>query len=206
MAEYILSAEQRAIKQEQDRQRYKANRVKILEDGRKLFQIKQKAPHVSQDRLKQLLDYSPETGVFTYKVRRGKFDAGHIAGTVCDDLRVDIVVDGRLYRAHRLAWLYVTGKWPEFEIDHRDTNPSNNSWANLRDVTSTVNKQNKRRAQSGKKYSELLGAQWCKQSQKWKSSIRVDGKIRHIGFFASEQEAHEGYVKVKRELHEGCTI
>lgn len=168
---------------------------------------KKSRPLVTQKRLLEVLVYSPESGVFTYRADKGRFKAGSIAGYAQKDTgRVSINVDGRLYRAHRLAWLYMTGQWPKNEIDHIDTNAGNNAWANLRDVTPTVNKQNMRKAQAGKKHSPLLGAQWCKQRNKWSSRIRVDGKAKHLGFFQTDTAASEAYIAAKRIFHEGCTI
>lgn len=161
---------------------------------------------LSREELMALLDYDPHTGAFTTRVRRGPIKAGVVAGTMDDEGRIVITINYVRHFAHRLAWLYMNGSWPDGEIDHRDTDRSNNRWVNLRDVSSTVNKQNKRRAQSGKKYSRLLGAQWCKQAGKWKSSIRANGKIVHLGFFGSDAEAAEAYVIAKRRMHEGCTL
>lgn len=116
-------------------------------------------------------------------------------------------VDGKVYLQHRLAWLYVTGEWPEHSIDHIDGNPGNNRFANLRDVPQNVNAQNRRKAQASKKYSTLLGAQWCKQVSKWKTSVRVNGRMKHIGFFASAEDAAQAYVQAKRVYHlEGNTL
>ncbi len=150
--------------------------------------------------------YDALTGVFVYRQQRGPKKAGESAGTVKPDGRRVINVNGVLCFAHRLAWLYQTGQWPKGEIDHRDGNPSNNRFDNLRDVTAQVNKQNQRRAPVGKKYSPLLGAQWCKQAGKWKTSIRVDGRQRFLGFFETDADASAAYVVAKRALHEGCTL
>lgn len=178
----------------------------IREDHRNRYAKKQLLPVITASRLQELLVYCCETGIFTYKVARGKYKAGQVAGTICADRGVDICVDGRLYRGHRLAWLYMTNEWPKFEIDHIDINPSNNKWGNLRDVTSTVNKQNKSAVLGNKKYSKLLGAYWCKQGKFWKSSIRINGKVKNLGVYKSDSDAHDAYIAAKRQFHEGCTI
>lgn len=146
------------------------------------------------------LDYCEVTGVFT---RRSN---GRPAGTQHSDGRRYIGLGSKLYAEHRLAWLYVHKTWPVGQIDHIDGNPGNNRIANLRDVSDVVNKQNMRRSPTGKKYSHLFGAQWCKQAEKWKASIRVNGRTKFIGFFESDVEASAAYLETKRKLHEGCTI
>lgn len=194
-------------KNEKDRRYRKNNREKLLKQHRELYREKQLRPPVTADRLRELLDYDQESGIFTYKTARGRFKSGDLCGHIAKtDGRVSIVVDGRMYRAHRLAWLYVTGEWPRFEIDHKDTNPSNNAWANLRDVTPTVNQQNRRAAPKGKKYSPLLGARWCAQIGRWKSAIKVNGKTKHLGVFDTDAEAAAAYLEAKRAMHEGCTL
>ena len=175
-------------------------------NGVKNMAKRAKRAALTSEEVRRLMRYDPETGEFAALVARGSLRVGDSLGGFDDEGRRIITIDNVRYGAHRLAWLYMTGAWPSGEIDHRDTNPSNNVWSNLRDVTPVVNKQNKRRAQSGKLYSPLLGAQWCKQARKWKSSIRVAGRTRHLGFFASDQEAAAAYVLAKRQLHEGCTL
>lgn len=158
------------------------------------------------EEIRSIFHYDPVTGLFTYRVSRGPRKAGDVSGTLSKDGRTVLNYLGQLYQAHRVAWVYMTGEWPKFEIDHRDSKPLNNAWSNLRDVTSTVNKQNMREAPKSKKYSPLLGAQWCAQIGRWKSSIRASGKLRHLGTFDTDVEASEAYLKAKRSLHEGCTI
>jgi len=197
----------REAKNERDRQRRLENVDAYRAAHRARYKAKQALPKVTAERLRELLHYDPRTGLFTYRVSRGRFAAGTAAGhQEKGSNRINIILDGRLYRAHRLAWLYITGEWPKLEIDHKDTDQSNNRWNNLRDVTSTVNKQNRRCAPSGKKYSPLLGAQWCIQRKKWKASIKVDGKVKHIGFFETDVAAAAAYLDAKRKFHEGCTL
>lgn len=83
------------------------------------------------ERLRELLDYDPETGVFRWKEPRRKCRVGEVAGSLRKDGYVKIQVDGRFYQAHRLAWLCVYGVWPS-AIDHIDGNRANNAIANLR--------------------------------------------------------------------------
>lgn len=162
---------------------------------------------LTQARLRELLHYDPETGLFTWRQnRRGHIRIGDVAGFARSDGYVRIVVDQRRAWAHRLVWLYVHGEWPTQQIDHINGNPSDNRLANLRDVAPRINMQNERQGRRRKGPGQLLGAHWCATSGRWKSSINVNAKPLHIGVFNTEQQAHDAYIAAKRRLHPGCTI
>lgn len=99
---------------------------------------------LTHSRLKELISYDPETGEFTWLPR--KTLAKHLwnakAGTYDKLGYLRIKVEGVQYLAHRLAFLYMTGEIPEGKIDHKDTNPSNCAWDNLREATSSQNSMN----------------------------------------------------------------
>src|SRR5690606_33911522 len=97
---------------------------------------------LTQARLKQLLDYDPTTGIFTRRVSRGGMKKGSVAGFTSVKGYTVIGVDGKLYSAHRLAWLYVYGVMPR-EIDHRNRVKTDNSILNLREASRAMNNQNK---------------------------------------------------------------
>lgn len=145
-------------------------------------------------RLRELLHYDPLTGVFT---RDGKQ-----AGTT-DRAYVAISIDNKLYGAHRLAWLYVHGVWPSEHVDHIDGNARNNRLLNLRDVSRSVNMQNRRKAQANNR-SKLMGA--MRNRDGWMARIQTNGVKRYLGQFPTAELAHQAYLNAKRELHEGCTI
>lgn len=89
------------------------------------------------------LRYEPESGNFYWKVRVSiRRQAGSRAGSISSFGYVTIVIGRRGYRAHRLAWLLMTGKMPEYEIDHKDGNRANNKWENLREATRGQNRMN----------------------------------------------------------------
>ena len=88
-------------------------------------------------RLRELLSYDPDTGLFRWSKNKGSKDAGELAGCVSPKGYILIGIDGCLYLAHRLAWLYVHGEFPEKDIDHRDQDKSNNRICNLRLATSS---------------------------------------------------------------------
>lgn len=161
---------------------------------------------LTQERLKELLSYDPETGVFTWMVSRKRSKSGSTAGSYTKEGYLRVVFFGVEYRLHRLVWLYMTGEWPKDQIDHIDGNPANNRFANLRDVSNCVNQQNIRKAPVHNKSTGLLGATLDKETGKFRARIRVNGKKKSLGFFETPQEAHQAYLTAKRKFHEGCTI
>lgn len=134
---------------------------------------------LTQDRLKELLQYDADTGVFVYKIKRQRCKVGAVAGTRDNRNYLTCSIDGKLYKLHRLAWLYVYGHWPNDQIDHIDHNPSNNAIANLRDVSCAQNQQN--RAHKTKSASGHLGVTWNKRDKRWQAHIELKGKSIHIG-------------------------
>lgn len=157
-------------------------------------------------RVRELLDYNVDTGVFTRRVNCSNTKAGAIAGSVHKDGYLQIAIDGRRYLSHRLAWLYVHGRWPCFEIDHINGIRTDNRIVNLRDVPKAVNQQNLKAAPRGKASGAPLGVTWYRKSRKWRAQIAVDGKQMHIGYFDTVSDAHEAYLQRKRQVHEGNTL
>lgn len=158
------------------------------------------------DLLRERLLYDPSTGLFTWRVTAGSRRAlGDAAGTVDSRGYLVIRVGGKQRSAHRLAWLYVHGVWPDFHIDHIDGNKLNNRIANLRDVSVSVNLQNQKRPRSNSS-SGLLGVSLCRQTGKWLAGIGINGRRKALGRFDSPEQAHAVYLEAKRRLHAGCTI
>lgn len=157
-------------------------------------------------RLRELLHYDPETGVFTRLVwTSSKANVGDEAGSVDDNGYIRICVDRKRYRAHRLAWLYMTGEWPKRLIDHEDTDPGNNRWKNLREANHSTNAQNLRRPHKDGG-SGHLGVTWEARRELW--SVRIwDGEHnRFVGYFDNAEEGHAAYVEEKRLIHAGNTL
>lgn len=154
-------------------------------------------------RLRELVSYDPLTGIFTNRVTNGRRIAGQAAGSTDALGYVKMKVDRKQYKAHRLAWLYVYDKWPEQHIDHIDGNPSNNRIANLRDVSVSVNLQNRKRAPAHNK-SGLLGV-WVHR-ERFISFIKTMGVRQYLGTFDTPEEAHAAYLSAKRANHEGNTL
>ena len=159
---------------------------------------------LTQERLKKILNYDPETGVFEWKTRTANcIHVGDVAGNNDKYGYWQIQVDGKCYFAHRLAWLYVYGVWPENHIDHIDGIKNNNRIVNLRDVTCLVNSQNQRNAHCINRVG-MLGVE--KHGGKFRARIRINGELKLLGTYSTPEAAHEVYLVAKRELHLGCTI
>lgn len=151
---------------------------------------------LTKERLQSLLSYDEETGLFTWKVGRRGANAGDIAGSPDKDGYVGIRVDYKRYKAHRLAFLYMTGSWPKDQVDHVNLVKSDNRWSNLREASVSQNAAN-RRVRSGKQY--LKGA--YPQANRWYSHIRKNGKAYYLGSFLTEEEANAAYESAARLLH-----
>ena len=161
-------------------------------------------PTVTAQRLRYLFNYDPATGNFTRRVRVSRnTKVGDMAGTKSPDGYLHIRVDCCLYLSHRLAWIYVTGEQPKFQIDHIDGNRCNNAFSNLRDVYCGINSQNQRSARADNK-SGFLGV--AKNGSGWGASIKAGGMKHHLGTFKNPELAHAAYLEAKRRLHPGCTI
>jgi len=143
---------------------------------------------LTQKRLKELLDYNPETGVFTWKIsRRGRSNVGEQAGYVNQIGYHMIGVDYKLYQASRLAWLFMEGYFPEYDCDHINRIRTDNRWINLRHVSRQCNIRNSGRRSTNT--SGITGVSWCKQYDKWVVGIGISGKVKHLGYFKDFTEA-----------------
>lgn len=154
----------------------------------------------TQELLRQLLDYDPETGVLTWKVRPLEmFPAGHHARSwntknaghpALSILGTKGYLAGNILgfrmRSHRAIWVWVTGQYPD-QIDHIDGDRTNNKWLNLRNVTGFENQKNM--ARSARNSSGVIGVHWKQSHQKWTASIRGAGKNKTIGQFDHFEEA-----------------
>jgi len=164
---------------------------------------------LTADRLREVLNYDPATGIFTRKVRLAQ---RHHVGDRADFIITGggmggyfrVSLDSQRYLAHRLAWLYVKGEWPANEIDHINGDRADNRIDNLRDVVGIINAQNKRKPRSDNK-SGFLGVTTF-ASGKFRASVHFSGKRIHVGMFDNPEDAHRAYLEAKRLVHEGCTI
>ena len=125
-----------------------------------------------------------------------KVRVGDVAGTLAVDRYRKITIKRKKYRAHQLAWLYMTGEWCPLLIDHRDGDPSNNRWGNLR--RATVSQSNANRGLHRSNACGLKGA--SRHRSRWRATIHKNGKRHHLGIFPTPQAAHAAYVKAARKL------
>lgn len=155
---------------------------------------------ITSERLKELLEYEPKTGIFRWKIETRQTKIGSIAAIGGSHPYVRIRLDGAAYYAHRLAWLYVHGEWPIGDLDHIDEDKRNNRISNLRLATESQNQHNKSYASKNSK-TGLIGSSLHKASGLYRASIQVYGVQTDLGYFKTAEEAHEAYVKAKRKLH-----
>lgn len=153
--------------------------------------------------LRERLHYNPDTGIFTWIVRPAQcVHIGDVAGCLYDGYR-NILIFNQKYKAHRLAWLYMTGEWPAEETDHKNGVRSDNRWCNLRLADKQLNMQNKRTAQK----NNLLGFLGVsKHKKKFQASISFNGAKVYLGVYETPELAHAAYLEAKRQHHPGCTI
>lgn len=135
---------------------------------------------ITQQELKELLNYDQDTGIFTYKKKRPKCTPGKIAGTYHVNGYTHIQLNRKIYKAHRLAWLYVHGHFPQF-IDHINCDRGDNRLCNLREATLTQNNQNSKISKNNT--SGIKGISWNKNASKWAATIGVNGKSIYLGIF-----------------------
>jgi hypothetical protein len=155
---------------------------------------------LSQQRLKELLEYNPENGLLIWVTQRGKgVKKGSVAGTKQNGY-IQIKIDGKLYKAHRLAWLYVYKEFPENEIDHINEIKDDNRIVNLRLATKRQNMQNISNPRADNK-SGYLGVCWHNRYKKWYAQISINNKKKYLGYFNTAEEASKAYIKAKRLHH-----
>lgn len=154
---------------------------------------------LTQELLKEYLHYEPLTGVFTWvKKPNRNILLGSIAGCLDSNGYLKITILGNQTYGHRLAFLYMTGSIPP-EIDHKDLNPSNCVWGNLRPCTKAENARNRRL--NSRNTSGIKGVRWCKQANKWKVTIVTDYKQQHLGYFSKLEEAKSCIATVRASQH-----
>lgn len=157
---------------------------------------------LTQEYLKQYFNYDPETGIFSRKIKTTSraSDIGVPIGSLDTKGYLFTRILGKYYLLHRLAWFYMTGKWPENEIDHKDLNKSNNKWENLREATSNQNKYNVKARSNNS--SGFKGVSFDKRTQKWVAQITINGKNRGLGRFKTPEEASVAY-NLEANKHHG---
>jgi hypothetical protein len=162
---------------------------------------------ITQERLKEVLDYNIDTGMFTWKEEHNPKIRDHLmAGTTRKDGYVLIGIDKKRYYSHRLAWLYITGKNGNI-IDHVDMNPSNNSFNNLRNTTMTGNSRNRQKPRSdNQSSSDTPGVAFNKNNNSWRVRIKLNKKTIEGGSYKDYSVAKLVCLSLRREHFKENTL
>ena len=163
---------------------------------------------LTQKCLKSILRYNRRTGIFRWK-KRWNIDGGlnkysnKIAGTLHPYGHIHITINGRLYKAHRLAWFYVHGYFPENEIDHLDRIRHHNWISNLRKATRSCNAQNCKIQKNNT--SGITGVRWGKGNQRWRVYIGSNNKRIYLGLFRNKLNAAKARLKAEKKYY-SCIV
>ena len=150
---------------------------------------------IGLDELRDRLDYDPETGVFTHKKNNRHGCAGKVAGCAFHGY-VLIGICGKHYLAHRLAWFYVHGAWPQNLIDHKNGNKADNRLINLREATHSQNLCNARGRHSSRK-----GVYWDRARSKWKVTVGINNSTKNIGRYDRFCTAVKARAEAEKKIH-----
>lgn len=159
-----------------------------------------KNTQLTVERLKELIEYDPDTGIMKWRKDQGRALKGSEAGKVDNKGYRSIQINGTGYAAHRLAYLYVTGRWPAGIIDHIDRNKTNNAWSNLRNATRTINNQNC--SPTSNNSSGYRGVSFHKASNKWRAEIGKNAKKIFLGLFMTTHDAAKAYNQAAVNLYD----
>lgn len=154
---------------------------------------------MDQARLKELLHYCPDTGVFTWRSRRRGVTVGSSAGHLSRYGYLAVTLDHKRYLVHRLVWLYVYGAWPAECVDHINRVRTDNRLCNLRTATRAQNRQNL--SLTSRNSSGFRGVSFDKKNNKWRASISVNGKAKNLGRFVVLSDAKVAYAKAAAVFH-----
>lgn len=161
--------------------------------------MKVREASLSHETLTELLDYNPETGVFTWKkVTSNRVNVGDVAGQKIKG-HLLIQINGWRYMAHRLAWFYVHKAWPKDEIDHENLIRDDNRLSNLREATHQQNVYNVKKRRHNT--TGFKGVTFHKAAGRFMAQIRADRKYIYLGLFDTPEEAHAAYAAASKEHH-----
>jgi hypothetical protein len=155
---------------------------------------------MTQAYLKSHLHYDPETGIFTRLIANSpNTKVGNVAGWLTKLGYIELKIDGTMYKAHRLAWLYVHGVMPDGDVDHINLNRADNRIANLRPASRTQNQLNREKSPTNK--SGFKGVSLRKGTGKYVAQASYEGKKYHLGLFDTPEQASEAYKAFAAERH-----
>ena len=142
---------------------------------------------ITQERLKELLDYNIETGIFTRNITVGsRAMKGMIVGSPDKDGYLEVTLNRRKYKLHRLAFLYIEGKFP-IEVEHDNRIKFDNRWCNLIATTRLENQKNLPKQKNNT--SGVTGVIWYKLTNRWRASIAVNNKTIYLGYYKDKNDA-----------------
>ena len=142
---------------------------------------------LTQEQVKNLFEYNPVTGILRWKVSpSNNVTIGDVAGTLHQDGGIHISINNKIYKAHRIAWLYEYGQLPDL-IDHKDRIRHHNWISNLRDLSKSENAFNVKL--STKNTSGFKGVYFDKQLKKWRSQIFFNGNAKYLGSYQDINDA-----------------
>lgn len=156
---------------------------------------------LTQERLKEVLHYDPETGVFTWRVKACNRwpQVGRVAGTPDGKGYLMVAIDRTRYKLHRLAFLYMTGSMPPHQVDHISGLVDDNRWVNLRLASQAENMQNRRVRLDNS--SGHPGVNWSKSAKKFVARVSFSGVRKVLGYYETPEEAGAAYLEAKAQLH-----
>ncbi len=147
--------------------------------------------NLTYNEINSILNYNPGTGIFRWKITKGRAFKGNVAGSINGVGYIIIGIDKVYYQAHRLAYLLMTGKWPKGKLDHKDGNRLNNKWDNIRLATDQQNCSNASLRKDNK--SGYKGV--SRNGSKWRARIRIRRKEIFLGNFSTPEMAAQTYNK-----------
>jgi len=163
---------------------------------------------LTYERLRELLNYDPLTGIFTWKERFNKDGkrnkcSGKVAGSLDSNGYISIRIDRKLYFGHRLAWLYTQGYIPEHQIDHKNRIKNFNGIKNLREASQACNMQNCKINKNNT--SGIKGVYWSRKAKKWQAYITRNKKYIHLGYFNNRLDAAKARYAAEQKYFD-CTV
>jgi len=155
---------------------------------------------LTQSKLKEILYYNPDIGIFIWKRSfAGPIKAGDPAGFLKPNGYIQIKINQMRYYAHRLAWLYINGNFPEKDMDHINRIRNDNRWKNLRCVSKQCNARNSK--MNNRNTSGVTGVIWAKRDLIWRANLYANGKIKNLGSFKKLKDAVKARWSAEKDCH-----
>lgn len=154
---------------------------------------------LTQERIKEVINYCPDTGIFTWLKPKQNCKVGDVAGCINGHGYMRVTIDSEYCISSRLAFLYMEGYWPENEVDHINHKKDDNRWCNLRHVSRQCNAKN--RILSSKSVSGVTGVAFAKDRKKWKAYISVNKRQQSLGYYKTLKNAVEARLEAEKKYN-----